>query len=192
MTSSLLSRFSIAATLTLAALASAAHADPAIGERVPPLAPTVRVDAGLGSPIGEIGVVYSRPLARRFGVELGAGLGFSGVQLSGMGKLRLGNGRFQFTPGLGLSVGLPAGGTGFSDGHPHGDPELAGSPVTMAWLDADLLSFEYRSARGLVVSVSAGATMALTHGHWDFIDLGEDVDPGSVAPQARIGLGWSL
>jgi hypothetical protein len=157
-------------------------------------APTLRVDLGLASPIGGLGVVFSRPVARWLGIEGGLGLGFSGLQMSGMAKLRLGGDRWWFTPGLGLSVGLPVGSDEptFHRGHTGPNGEKRGAAVTMGWVDVDLVGVEYRGPSGFVLQASAGVTGALTEAHYDVADLGSDVGPGTFAPQVRLGLGWVL
>ncbi|MBA3458520.1 MAG: hypothetical protein H0T46_01055 [Deltaproteobacteria bacterium] len=149
----------------------------------------MRVELGLFSPVGALGLVYSRPIHQRVAVELGAGFGFSGLQLSAMAKLRRGKGRTKFTPGIGLSVGMPVFGSAIHTGHPAGDDEMRGSDVISAWLDVDLLGVEHRTRSGLVLSASGGVTVALTEGHWDAADLGNDINPFDVLPQFRLGIG---
>jgi hypothetical protein len=155
-----------------------------------PSAGSLRLDAGLFSPVGELGVVYSRPIHPQAAMELGAGVGFSGVQLSGMAKLQLGRERTKFTPGIGVSVGLPMLGSSVHEGHPNPDDnEMRGAPVTMAWLDVDLLGVQHRTRSGLVLTASGGVTLAMTKGHWDTADLGDDIRPLDALPQFRLGVG---
>jgi hypothetical protein len=183
----------LALPLSLSLFAGHAHADDSIDTsqtttEATPSAPALRLDVGLFSPVGSLGVVYSRPVHRFAAVELGAGLGFSGVQLSGMVKARVGSERTKFTPGVGLSLGLPIL-TAVHEGHPMNDDEMRGSPVSMAWLDVDLLGVEHRTRSGLVLSASGGLTVALTEGHWDAADLGNNIKPLDVLPQFRLGVG---
>lgn len=79
------------ATLSIAGLPAGAAADsPAVASSTTAVAsPAVRVDLGVASPVGVFGVVYTRPLSTwrsRLGIEAGAGLGLSGLQLSGIGS----------------------------------------------------------------------------------------------------------
>lgn len=149
----------------------------------------MRVELGMFSPVGALGIVYSRPVHRSVAIEIGAGVGFSGVQLSAMAKLRRGEGRTKFTPGVGVSVGLPVLGTAIHGGHPMGDDDMRGADVTSAWLDVDLLGVEHRTRSGLVLSASGGVTLALTEGHWDAAGLGDNIKPLNVLPQFRFGIG---
>ena len=154
----------------------------------------LRVDFGMASPVGFLGAVYSRPIGASLAIEAGAGLGLTGLVLSAMPKLYLGSGRTRFTPGVGLSVSIPLGGDNptLHTGHPAGDDEAAGDPITMPWLDADLLGVEHRTAGGFVVAASAGLTFPLRRAHWDAIDLGGELDRFSVVPQVRFGIGHEL
>lgn len=182
--------------IALLASAPALAAPPVevVSETAPLPPPALRVDLGLGSPVGSLGVVYSRPVSPQLAVEGGLGIGASGLQLSAMGKLRLGSGRTRFTPGVGVSLGIPLDRDSptFHTGHPANDDEAYGRPVTMGWLDLDLAGVEYRSRGGLVLSVSGGVTFALTKAHWDFIDLGNDIEPFDPVPQLRFGMGWTF
>lgn len=142
--------------------------------------PAVRVDVGFFSAIGELGVVMSRPMSEQTAIEVGAGVGGSGLILSVMGKLRLGHEETRFTPGIGFSMGLPL--PGISD-VTTGD---GGSPTPTAWLDLDLIGVEHRTQSGLVLSANAGLTVPLADGHWDIGDMGNSIEP---LPQFRLGLG---
>lgn len=181
----------ILTSLPLLAIASTAAAQPVAVEKqsAPVPAPAVRVDLGAGSAVGSIGVVYSRPFDPQLAVEIGAGYGFSGVQLSLMGKYQRGSGSWRFTPGLGLSLGIPVGEPTFHSGHPAGDDERRGRGKIMPWLDVDLVGVEYRSAGGFVFAASGGLNVALASAHWDVIDMGDDISPGAIAPQFRLGFG---
>lgn len=180
----------LGATAALSLFASSARAEDSLASDTSSMnASSLRLDVGVSSPVGELGLVYSRPIHPNVALELGAGIGFSGLQLSGMAKLQLGEGRTKFTPGIGLSVGLPVIGSSYHEGHPDEDDEMRGPSVTMAWLDVDLLGVQHTTRSGLVLSASAGVTVALTKGHWDAIDLGGDTKPGDVLPQFRLGVG---
>lgn len=158
-----------------------AHAEPA---------PALRLDIGAGSAIGEVGVVYSRPTTEYTFVELGAGIGVSGLSLSAMGKLRFGSNHLAFTTGLGLSSSLPVLGMNtVNQGHPDGDQEMRGPGAAMAWLDLDIAGIEARTSTGWVFASSGGLTCALTEAHWDVIDLGGDIHRGDCSPQFRVGVG---
>lgn len=183
----------LAIPLSLASLTGHSYAESIDSSETAELttsSPALRVDAGLFSPVGSLGIVYSRPIHPRAAVELGGGIGFSGIQLSAMMKLRVGNERTKFTPGVGLSVGLPILGTSsVHEGHPTGDDEMQGASVTMGWLDLDLLGVEHRTRSGVVLSASAGVTVALTEGHWDAVGLGNNIEQLDVLPQFRLGVG---
>lgn len=197
----MLHRLVVVSVLPLVAIASSASAQPQSPDDEdppvtvvkepppPPLAPAIRVDVGMGSAVGGLGVVLTRPLAPQLAIEAGAGFGFSGLQLSLMGKWQRGTGRWRFTPGLGLSLGIPLGEPNIHSGHPPGDDEKRGRGVVMPWLDADLLGVEYRGPSGFVFAASAGLNVALAHGHWDVGDMGGDISPGDPAPQFRLGFG---
>jgi hypothetical protein len=183
------------ATLSFAGLPAAAAAEPpAVGTSTVPLpSPALRVDLGVASPVGAIGVVYTRPTSTwgsRLGLEAGVGIGLSGLQLSAMGKLRLGGDRWRFTPGLGIGLGVPLGpGSTFHEGHPDPDSDEHGPSVVMRWLDVDAVGIEYRGRGRLLFAASAGVTIALNHAHWDLGDIGSDINAGDPSPQLRLGLG---
>lgn len=184
----------LAALSTAGLAADVAAESPAAGTSTIALAsPAVRLDLGVASPVGAIGVVYTRPVSTwrsRLGIEVGAGFGLSGLQLSGMGKLRLGGDRWRFTPGLGIGLGVPVGaGSGFHEGHPSSDSDARGRAVFMRWLDVDAVGVEYRGTSRLVFAASAGLTVALNHAHWDVGDIGNDIRPGDPTPQVRVGFG---
>lgn len=179
----------LAQVISLAILAVAV---PRAARAEPGAPPALRVDLGVASPVGELGAVLSRPVSGWAAVEVGGGYGLSGIQVSAMGKLRLGQGRTVFTPGVGLSIGLPLGGGTFHTGHPNGDPDVPGDPVTMFWLDVDLLGLEHRWASGFTMAASLGLTVVLDHAHYDVWEGGADVGPGDAFPQLRLGVGHAL
>ncbi len=189
----MLSRLVVTVSL-LVATTSSADAQPAprriivVTEDDEGPAPSVRVDVGVASPIGIVGVVVNHPFVSRFAVEAGAGYGLSGFLVSCMLEHRRGSGRWTFTPGLGFSIGLPVG-TVFHAGHPPQSDTLPGRRLLMKWFDADLLGVEYRSPGGFVFAASGGLTVALNDFHWDVGDQGDDVAFGSVFPQLRLGVG---
>lgn len=153
-------------------------------------ATSMRVDFGVASPVGEAGIVISRPITDWLGAEAGLGYGLSGVQASAMATLRLGHGRNRFTPGVGASVGF--GGSAFNAGHPGGDLEMPGESITMPWVDLQLLGYEYRSSSGLVFAAALGLTIATRDAHWDFADLGDNIHAGDAMPALRVGVGKTL
>lgn len=188
-----MSRLVVVAFLPLLAITSTADAQPApkriivVTDDEGP-APSVRVDVGVASPVGIVGVVVNHPFVPTFAIEAGAGYGLSGVLVSCMLKHRRGGGRWSFTPGLGLSLALPVGSI-FHAGHPPQSDTLPGRRLLMKWFDADLLGVEYRSPGGFVFAASGGLTLALNDSHWDVGDQGDDLAFGSVFPQLRLGVG---
>jgi hypothetical protein len=176
---------STAAALSLLGASGTVHAD----ERAQN---SLRTDVGVASPIGEIGIVYGRSLSPNLAAELGVGMGGSGLQLSAMGKLVLGRGATRFTPGLGLSVGVPISDQPmFHEGHPDDETRTPGPAVAMVWADFDVIGFQLDVA-GFTVALSGGVTVALSDAHFDVMDIGGDVSAGAVFPQLRIGAGWSF
>ena len=153
-------------------------------------APAVRVDAEVGPSIGvsAVTIAVSYPIVHRFAVEFGAGYGYSGVQVSLMGRVPWGRGPLRFIPGLGVSGGFPLGTRTFNRGHPTGHEDDIGRGVLMRWLDADLLAVEYRRGR-LQLTASAGVTVALRNAHVDLDGEHEDISFGTALPQVRLGIG---
>src|SRR5262245_11589098 len=69
----------------------------------------LRFDGGFASALGLGGLAYTYAATPSALIEVGAGLGFSGLQLSVMPKLSVGSERNRFVAGAGVSVGLPVG-----------------------------------------------------------------------------------
>jgi hypothetical protein len=68
--------------------------------------PRLGVQVGLAMPNGEVGVEYTRPIAKAFEIGFGAGVGFShNPQVSVMPRVRLGRRGFAMTFGAGVSGG---------------------------------------------------------------------------------------
>ncbi len=141
----------------------------------------VGVDLGLGSAVGLAGITLTQAFGPWLQLELGAGYGVSGYQLSVMPKLALGDRRDRFVAGLGASVALPT------------DPRVAsGHPV---WLNVDAAGYEHRFDSGFAVSATFGVTGGLGGGQ---ICLPPDrcepqfLRPASAywMPQGRIGAAY--
>ena len=103
--------------------------------------------------MGLFGVTLTRALHRSFRVEAGAGLGFSGWQLSLMPRAVFFQGRDHFITGVGVAVAFPAN-PKVSDGHP-------------VWLNVDAIGYEHRFPNGLALSVFAG--IDLRTGWWQLL-----------------------
>lgn len=99
---------------------------------------SISLNIGLASALGFTGIAYSRNLSKNFQLEAGAGLGFSGVQLSLMPKLTLGSGKHRFVSGLGLSVGLPSAGAD--------DGIMSLSKTPSLWLNCDIVGYQLKSS----------------------------------------------
>ena len=134
---------------------------------------------GVFSALGELGVAYSRELGDLAELEAGAGLGLTGVQLSLMGKVGWSSAPSRFVSGVGAAYALPASSMAYaSDG---------------VWLNVDVIGYEWRLKSGWYFSVAGGGTYALSG-----IDKCPDAFPcsttvrGSVAPQARFGVGTTF
>jgi hypothetical protein len=106
---------------------------------------TIALNVGVASAVGFLGVTYSYVPGSVFETELGAGLGFTGVQLSFMQKLALGQGRTRFILGAGLAYS-PGG--GFVE--PNRQRNL--------WLNLDLAGIEFRAQNHLVFFLAVGDT----------------------------------
>jgi hypothetical protein len=138
------------------------------------------LNLGIGSAVGSLGLTCSFLASSLLSTEIGVGIGISGAQFSAMQKVLLGWGRTRFVAGAGLSYG--------SGNHDF--------PFESLWLNLDLAGVEFRTWRGLVLSLAAGATMGLVGG--DYIDpiqndcgrtyCGNSV--GKLLPQYRMGVGF--
>jgi len=144
----------------------------------------LQANLGLGSAVGEIGASYTYAPLPEFQIELGTGLGFTGLQFSAMPKLSLAlNNSDRLVLGAGPSASL----------------DLAANPdhtYLGYWLNAEV-GYEHRSALGFAVLVAAGISYGLggeMRGHCG-VDCGGDTrawnDPiaGKLSPQTRIAFG---
>ncbi len=110
----------------------------------------IGVDFGIGSALGLGGVTVTEAFGRFARLEVGAGYGASGYQLSFMPKIALGGARDRFVAGFGVSVALPD------------DARLAtGHPV---WLNIDAVGYEHRFDTGIALSAALGVTGGLGGG----------------------------
>jgi hypothetical protein len=128
-------------------------ADPVPGLVAPPSAAPrtgIGVDIGIGSALGLGGVTVTEAFGRFTRLEVGAGYGASGYQLSLMPKIALGGARDHFVAGVGVSVALP-----------DNDRLASGHPV---WLNIDALGYEHRFDTGIALSAALGVTGGLGGG----------------------------
>jgi hypothetical protein len=144
----------LAALSLCGASGRALAADPVAATLVAPPAPSphtgIGLDLGLGSALGLAGITLTEQFGRYARVELGAGYGYSGYQLSFMPKLTLGQARDHFVAGVGVAVAIPD------------DYRVAsGHPV---WLNIDALGFEHRFESGIAISTAFGVTGGLGGG----------------------------
>lgn len=135
----------------------------------------LRLDAGLFSAVGELGTSYTRSLTSLLQLEAGVGVGLSGVQLSLMPKLSAGQGRHRYVGGIGVSAAI------FLGAGPDDSPAFA-------WLNADVLGYEYRSSGGFTLLAAVGLTVGLA-GHYSWEESQESIR-GTLMPQARLGVGY--
>ena len=147
----------------------------------------VRVDVGLFSAVGELGVVYQADLLSYFAVEGGLGLGFTGVQLSGMvkGAVPVRYGKLTF--GVGVSGAVPALGidgaqTEYDDGEP------APSGETIPWVNVDAIGFQQWYGR-TVIAGALGVTAPLRSWRYEVAEVGDTFHAMTPIPQARFGVG---
>jgi len=110
----------------------------------------VGLNVGLGSAVGLAGVTLTGAFARYARVEIGAGYGISGYQLSLMPKIALGRPQDHYVAGVGVAMTFPT------------DPYLAsGHPI---WLNVDALGYEHRFDTGIAVSTALGFSGGLGGG----------------------------
>jgi hypothetical protein len=145
----------------------------------------VKIDVG-GSAVGFVGVEYLYSPQSMVEVETGVGLGYTGLQISFMPKLVLGEGRDHFVAGAGLSATLPGVDAPLSLGK-----FTTGRPI---WLNLDLLGYEHRFDQGLFLSFALGLTKGLGGGRACELDCGagdyvRDVSKFTGAT-IRLGLGY--
>jgi hypothetical protein len=97
---------------------------------------------GFCSLVGEIGATYTYAPVPPLQVELGAGLGFSGIQFSLMPKVSLGTDRHRMVIGIGPSVGINP-----DDNPPH--------TYVAYWLNAEV-GYEFRADVGFAFLIAGG------------------------------------
>jgi len=146
----------------------------------------VRVDAGFLSAVGELGVVYQADVSEHVALEGGAGVGFTGIQLSGMVKGTLPAWSGELTTGVGLSLAVPALGMGVQSEYVDGEAVPSGE--TIPWLNLDLIGFQ-RQYGSTVLAMALGVTAPLRRWTYDVAEVGDTVDALSLFPQARVGVG---
>lgn len=141
----------------------------------------VRLDLGLGSATGILGVSAWRSMTPHLVAEAGTGWGASGLQLSGLLKLRSDGQRHRLFGALGPSLGLPVGTPGVRNSR--------GENLVMPWVNTGV-GYEYIAPSGFVFIAECGATFPLRRAD---INLGFerslDFQPGRPLPQVRIGFG---
>ena len=132
------------------------------------------LNLGLGSAVGSVGATFDYSRLGPLEVELGTGLGFTGVQASGMLKIGVwGTRTDRFVVGAGLAEIVS-----------HYGSKVTGKPV---WLNLDLLSYE---TRGVVFfSFAVGVTKGLGGGTFYFSDGGPNLVAGGTFPQIRFLMG---
>jgi hypothetical protein len=133
----------------------------------------LRMNFGAFSAVGYAGVTYAYSPLAETQLELGAGYGMTGLQLSFMPKVSLGSERHRFVTGLGPSLGVERGGNSY-------------------WLNADL-GYEYRSEGGFSFLVAGGLTYGIggtsAAACLFECDGGRESVRGWLAPQARVAIG---
>lgn len=140
---------------------------------------------GLASAVGEVGGTLTYSPVPAFQIELGIGLGITGLQYSVMPKLSLGHlPRYHLILGLGPSLsGL------------HKDIE--GVVQYSVWLNGEV-GYEYRSPGGFAFLVAGGFTYALASDQtysscYAYCDSDQNYPlrhvAGSIYPQGRIAFG---
>jgi hypothetical protein len=145
---------------------------------------TIRLDAGIGSAVGFLGITLTRTLESSLEIEAGVGTGFSGTQLSLMPKIVLGGREVHFVSGVGVSIASPTNSL-HSTGHP-------------IWLNVDAVGIELVSSYGLTFLASAGITRGLGGGgictSIDGCEPEEKLSSvaGVWSPQLRAGWGYTF
>jgi hypothetical protein len=139
---------------------------------------------GVASAIGEMGGTLTYSPRPEFQVELGTGIGYSGLQLSLMPKLAIGGKNHRVSIGAGPSMGIGS------------NPKPSQTCISY-WLNAEV-GYEYRSASGLSFLVAVGIFRGLAGeipgGTPGVTEAGEAVRPEpasdfSLFPQGRIAFG---
>ena len=152
----------------------------------PPFIAALRGDVGVGSAIGAVGAALVIAPLNHAQIEVGTGLGVSGVQVSLMPKLTIGNPQDHFIAGAGVSLAFPWRATS-ATGHP-------------VWLNVDAAGYEHMSKHGFAFLVAVGLTGGLGGGKaCDFRhnavcdDSSQLTDVTNIwVPQFRLGFGYAF
>jgi hypothetical protein len=162
--------------VSFAAASASASENPAPARPAPTTPPPasvhrIGIDLGVASALGEAGATYTYYPSPWLCAEAGIGTGVTGLQLSLMPKLLLG----QFMVGAGLS---------FSRGE-----DAHGATHQVFWVNLDALGYEFcwGAFSWLIV---AGATIPLRGLHADYAELGQDISAGEILAQGRTSFGW--
>jgi hypothetical protein len=173
------------ATLLVAAPISGSAQALAEGDGPPPRPNTLRLDVGVASAVGTLGIAFARTFGGLLQMEAGVGTGYSGTQLSLMPKIVLGSRDVYFVTGAGLSVASPTNPL-HATGH-------------LVWLNVDAVGLELISRHGFTFQGSAGITKGLGGGsictNWiDGCEPGEKLPNAATVwgPQFRVGWGYSF
>lgn len=157
-----------------------AHPEPVTAANPAPRPNELRIDVGLASPIGEVGVTASRWFLDTVAVEAGMGYGYFGLAPSLMVKLGGGRGHHRFTIGGGSSASLAF------------DPKPGVTPVL--WLNGEI-GYEYLADDSWLLALSGGVTAGMAGTLQPFCLIIDDAGcrvrdaRGIVAPEFRLGLG---
>jgi hypothetical protein len=150
----------------------------------------IRADLGIASAVGWGGLTYTYAATPDLWLEGGVGKGITGTQLSLMAKLAFPVGRSGTSwviAGAGPSVSLKRLGPGDVGVVLHSDGAAA-------WVNADF-GYQYRAPFGITFYIAAGLAGGLYSNY--LINTGI-FNPryrgleGLVAPQARLGIGYSF
>ncbi|MBI2376154.1 MAG: hypothetical protein HYV07_19330 [Deltaproteobacteria bacterium] len=147
------------------------------GEGTPPAPPDpepskhrISLQGGLGTPVGLVGAAWAFELARPLRLELGAGLGYSGVQVSLMPKLSFGSLTDRFVAGAGLAwIAYPT----------------YDCSAPCAWINLDLAGYEHLFPGGNTLFVSGGITIPMHDGGQGWFRY----HAWTIFPQLTLGFG---
>jgi hypothetical protein len=139
----------------------------------------IRLDFGIASPVGIGGLVFAYDPSDHFEVEIGAGGGLTGLQLSLMGKATFGD-RHRFTAGLGPSVGIGQMGT------------ILDNNANAIWLNAEPLGYQFHADGGFTFALAAGVTVGLNDAKYCGLGSCDKNFAGFVFPSIRAGFGYSF